>query len=136
MNFHMTLNDSDEWIAVPMVARAFYSNLEMEISYISILIHLFTTGSKKFCIYTARLGYSCVHTHKIHMFTSRSMDSCTYILIVFLTAGSVGFWGSLPAPCGLGIVHDELIVFNPNPKNYLTQTLFDIFGFRKIILTL
>lgn len=41
-----------------------------------------------------------------------------------------GFLRFSAAPCSLGIVHDELIVFNPNLKNYLTQLLFDIFGFR------
>lgn len=41
-----------------------------------------------------------------------------------------GFLSFSAAPCSLGIVHDELIVFNPNLKNYLTQLLFDIFGFR------
>lgn len=41
-----------------------------------------------------------------------------------------GFLRFSAAPCGLGIVHDELCstqILN----NYLTQLLFDIFGFRK-----
>lgn len=65
------------------------------------------------------------------MFTSRSMDSCIYMWIVcFSHSWICGFLSFSAAPCGLGIVHDELIVFNPNLKNYLTQLLLDIFGFR------
>lgn len=60
---------------------------------------------------------------KIHGFLYLRVDCFSHSWIC-------GFLSFSAAPCGLGIVHDELIVFNPNLKNYLTQLLLDIFGFR------
>lgn len=60
---------------------------------------------------------------KIHGFLYLHVDCFSHSWIC-------GFLSFSAAPCGLGIVHDELIVFNPNLKNYLTQLLLDIFGFR------
>lgn len=114
-----------------MGARALYINLEMEISDIStqsicllldldIYLHFHLDWSTSIPAFIHQDPYVYI---KIHGFLYLHVDCFSHSWIC-------GFLSFSAAPCGLGIVHDELIVFNPNLKNYLTQLLLDIFGFR------